>query len=360
MQKNPFTEKEDKRLTLLVREALENGDDELMEKAIDEIEVLLYTVPRFYHYVTEDLLGEFYLDQTASIPSIIDSFRLSRCTFLPFFINLIRFRASIFMKKAAAEERRRREILHFDSALNQSEFPILYSEADETVIGEREEVYKAFAKIGKSDLPSLCRAISESPSRARVFSNNEERFFHEYLKKKGARRSILLLLLSTHNRFSAEEIEAWAKVYDVSPLLFDKLSLCLSLWCRRNSEAEDRQREIAIKHWRRMLGYEKALLSDCDRETERELKTLRNRCLKMIEANNENARRIPRGLTICQLADAFDKTPNTVSVAICKLKKELKAKAKELNLPLPSAIIEEKPKVKEVQGEALFCKQQRS
>ena len=360
MQKPIYSNADSKRLTVFIRAYYVETDPDkkaqLYMQITNKIQILLYLIPQKFRLVNEDYIGDFYLDIATKVPQIIDSYRLSKIDFLPFLVQIIKYRAKFFMLHAYNIEKEREDLLCFDAFLNEDtvEYTPYQKTEEETV----EENYLNPNNITKTDLYPICETIVKLKPTDIEFEDKEANFLHNYLKKKAARRAIIMILLSTHNELSNEEIEHWAEVYDCQTFHFDNLNIAMKLWSAKKIEQAEKLQTLSIAHWKRLLKYDEALMQCLEPESRQEILLLKKRCLTMIDNNYAKIKDQNKGLTINQIADIFFKNSNTVSVTICKTKKELKANLKELNLNQPSAIIDEKPITAEDSNETLFCQQQ--
>lgn len=355
MKKSIYDENASRNLTLLVRSYFYEKDrmkkNLIWEQVLKQTQILLYLIPQRLHIIPEEYVSEFYLKTAPELPQIIESFRLSNLEYMAYFTQLIKFRARYFMIHTTNEEKEKESILCIDNYIHENT-PIYSADND-----NGKSVRKA-PKLNKNDLLPICLQIINTKPRKQKIKDEEENFIHDFLSSKTNRRGILLILLSSHNQLTKLEIEAFAKVYDCPATLFDNLNIALGLWCTKKLEEEEKYRALAITHWKRLIKFEQILQNTSLPEERKELILLKNRCLKLVNSNNDKIRFQNKGLTINQIADIFFKTPNTISVAICKIKKELKFKLNQLNLSSELAIINGKANNEEEKGEALFCQQQ--
>ncbi len=361
MQKAIYDDRKSKERTRFVRDYFSEQDEEKKndryQKIIDYAQLCFYQIPYKLKILPEDDLSEFLLSVMSQIDTIIQSYRLSACDFDPFLVSVIKSKAKYFYINKLTQEEKRNTILQCDSVIHEPS-PRYRATSSAPPPQTSNETKCKVQHLTKTDLKEICDQIISAPHIPRLVKDHNFNIIHGYLSSNTHRRFLLLEILFTHNELDPDEIDYYADLFDVSPILFDELDICLQLWCKHKIERIEEEKLKATKHWKRLILYDKTLHEPIGSEERKTILQLKKRCIEMINKNSKNIFERSKGIDSPQLADIFDTTQNRLLVFFCKQKKELAKYLLQLNERVTTGIIKPSFKNGEVGFDNLLCKWQ--
>lgn len=319
---NYYSEEEDSKFSEIVIKfnSLRDGNrrkEALRQRILDRTQILLYQLPIRYLALSEDEAAEIYLASLENIDDVIAAYRVMNATYNTYLTTVCKYKALSISKRAIKnaeiEEGYNDDLICYkaymeeDSCINVSEREPFYGE-------ERPEIFSM-------NMQELVEYIATSlDGYSDIALTPDEKEMTKVMNDTKNRRRMAIYLLSLPQIESPKFIDSISRIMRLDTMVFSYFyALRFDLLSEINKRWE-MERDKALRHFKTLLKLRSRLLYETDSLKIQKLNNTYRKINEYYKRKIEFARKLKRGLSQKEIANALGIKRSSVCYAIAHTK----------------------------------------